>query len=110
MSTPKYVVAKPAETPNKQGDFNLFAQRLRQLYSGNGIVCQLAEKTNIDKREVSKAFVGKAIPKSLATKLAKALGKELNQLFIPVPQDVPKEKRSSPVYLRQLQNLQKATA
>jgi hypothetical protein len=102
MSKEIYMVAIPCE-PNKWGDDNHFSQGLRLKFAGtNGIVAQLATITKLKKCLITKAFVGKAVTRSVATKLAKALGYALHQLFVQLPVDVPVEMRSYPSYLRRI--------
>lgn len=94
----KLMVALPSKK-----DENLFAFHLRKKFTPNGIgICtQLANKVGLNKKLVSRAFQGKSVTTSVASKIARGLGFEGNQLFEIIPSSVPKKDRSRPSRLRQ---------
>lgn len=94
----KLMVAIPSKKDN-----NLFAFHLRKKFTPNGVgICaQLAQKTGLNKKLVSKAFGGKAVTSSVASKIARAIGFEGSELFAVLPPEVPKNERCKPSKLRQ---------
>lgn len=103
MANGVFMAARNAEVANEFNDWNLFAQELRKKYpnAGKHIVSQYAKKLKLQSKFVSRAFMGKAVTSSIASKVARGLGFEGTQLFITIPVGVPKKDRKRPSKLRQ---------
>lgn len=93
----KLMMAKPGKKES------IFATEVRKRFkpNGMGIVTQLANQVGLNKKLVSKAFSGKAVTSSVASKVSRELGFEATQLFVILPPNVPKKERRMPSKLRQ---------
>jgi hypothetical protein len=99
----KRKVQKMMVAKSSSKDLNLFSFELRKVFTpnGRGICTQLAIQIGLNKKLVSRAFGGKPVTTSVASKIARGLGFEANYLFVLVPAEIPKNDRSRPARIRQ---------